>query len=207
MGHRMRSNWLKLAESEGRRAGELMGESVGALAAREAARDAFRRSVIRGGKVIRAAFHQFEAGASQGFEMGLVEGERAAISWAVSADPMRSWAECGAGVVDQPEGGLMSLLTSKVVELLHLGHNHTMLSGQLRGSYRVAKEIRSGLRRVSLEDVTYSLDVGVTGFIMNGVAHLTLNGTINNNNSSGSSSSYPTRLLRGFLIVEDILGN
>lgn len=201
----MKSMLTKLGESHGLLAGEAMGGTIGAIVGKEAAMEAFIRSVIQGGKVVRTKcqLEEFEAGVKDGFEHGLKAGERAASSSLLDPSVPRFFkfvqpSFTGKGkeeqAVDYWEKDLITRLTDEILDQLHIMRNHTIVYGAMKGAYKVAKEIKKNFKRVSYSNVTYNLKVSAKGFIRNDIAILTLKGHVNNFN-----------VLRGSLIARNII--
>lgn len=198
---------LKVGEAYGLLAGEIMGKTIGAIVGKEAAEEAYKRTIIRGGKISRAKFHleEYVAGAALAFDVGLKEGKKIASSSTLDPSaprffrfnlPVFSPSDKVDNEVDHWEKDLIPSLTSKIVEDLQDARNHTKVTGSLRGFYKVARETKKGLDRVSYSNITYTLEVYATGFIKDNIAYLTLNGTVNNMGP-----------LRGSLIARDIFND
>lgn len=193
-----------LGESNGMLAGTQIGELIGSSVGKEAAEEAFRRSILRGGRLARAKWNldQFEMGARDGFELGLKEGDKAASSSSLDpsapralhfAKPRLSSKDKQEQPVDHWDRDLMNPLTGKTLEELHSKRSHTIVRGTLKGVYKVSQEVKKSLRRVSYKNVTYNLDIHASGFIDDEVAYLRLDGKVNNFN-----------VLHGSLVATDI---
>lgn len=200
----MKKRLVKVGQTHGLLAGEIAGESIGSIVGKAAAEEAYRRSIIRGGKVARAKFHleEYEAGAKLGFEYGIVEGKKIASSSTLDRSapsffrlpkPVFSNEDKPDNDVDHWEKELIPPLTDKIVSDLARARNHTPVRGTLKGKYKVAKEVKKGFKRISYTNVTYDLEVFADGFIRDSIAYLTLNGTVNN-----------MGVLKGSLIARDI---
>lgn len=95
---------------------------------------------------------------------------------------------------DHWQQDLITPLTDKMIEDFHRARNHTRVTGTFKGTYNVTKEIKKGLQRVSLTNMTYNLEIKALGFAMNDVAYLSLSGVINNAN-----------VLHGSLIARNLI--
>lgn len=190
LNDKQRKSFIKVGESYGLLAGDVTGRSIGAIVGKEAAEEAYKRGIIRGGKISRAKFHleEYESGAKLGFDYGLKEGKKIASSSTLDPSaprffrlPMPAFSESDGNhvEVDHWEKDLIPELSTKALEDLQALRNHTSVSGSLRGVYMMAKEVKKGLKRVAYSNVTYNLEVFADGFIMNDVAYLKLNGTVN----------------------------
>lgn len=203
----LKNNLIKVGQTHGLLAGEIAGESIGSIVGKAAAEEAYRRSIIRGGKVARAKFHieEFEAGGKLGFDYGVREGKRIASSSTLDPSaprffrlpkPVFSAQDKPDNEVDHWEKELIPPLTGKIIADLASVRDHTPVRGTLKGKYKVAKEVKKGLKRVSYSNVTYDLEVYAEGFIKNSIAYLSLNGTVNK-----------MGVLKGSLIARDIFND
>lgn len=202
-----RRKLVRLSNTCGLAAGGQAGETIGAIVGKEAAEEAYKRSIIRGGKITRAKFHldEYSAGADLGFKYGLKQGKLVATSSSLDpsaprffrfAKPVFSGDGQVNHEVDHWEKDLIPPLTSKILNELHEARNHTLVRGSLRGIYMMAKEMKQGFQRLSYSNITYNLEVFADGFISDKVAYLNLNGTVNK-----------LGVLRGSLIAKDIFND
>lgn len=202
-----RKAFTDVGEIHGLLGGQIMGDAIGAIVGKESAVEAYKRSIVNGAKWTRAKYHldEFEAGAKDGLETGIKEGERVASSSNLDPSaprelrfvkPVFSQDEKLELTVDHWEKELIPPLTPKMLEESHRRRNHTMVKGVLTGSYTVAKEVKKGMKRVSFSNQTYSLEVAASGFIWKGITYLTLNGKVDKVN-----------ILRGSLVTKDIFNN
>lgn len=198
---------IKMSEDIGSIAGSDAGKVIGAIIGKEAAEEAYKRGIIRGGKVGRAKFHldEYSAGAKLGFNHGLREGKRVASSSSLDPSAPRFFRfsppvfypdEQTDDPVDQWEKDLVPLITRQTLDDMHKANNHTLVRGSMRGVYMASKETKRGFSRISYTNVTYDLELFADGFIRNNVAYLSLNGTMNN-----------MGLLKGSLIARDIFND
>lgn len=187
--------------------GKLLGGTIGAIVGREAAQEAYRRGIVRGGKTARAKFHldEYQAGSKYGFEFGLKEGKKVASSSTLDPSAPRFFHLPIPGLADEDnpenqvdlwEKDLIPPLSDKILGEFHDKRNHTTVSGSLKGSYKFAKEVKKGFDRVSYSNMTLDLEVFADGFIVDDIAYLTLNGTVNKMGN-----------LRGSLIAKDIFND
>lgn len=207
MPENVRKSLLKVGEAHGLLAGEIMGKTIGAVVGKEAAEEAYRRTIVRGGKISRAKFNleEYVAGATLAFDVGLKEGKRIASSSSLDPSaprffrfnlPVFSSIDKVDNEVDHWEKDLIPPLSTKIIEDIQDARNHTTVTGSLRGFYKVAKETKKGLDRVAYSNITYTLEVFANGFIKDNIAYLTLNGTVNNMGP-----------LKGSLIARDIFND